>query len=225
MARALLLGFLVGFPIAVSPGPIFFLVLRRTLARGWRSGLVSGLGVATGDATYAALAAFGVAAVTALLIAERRWIGLVGGIAIALIGTLALKHPHPALPRKRGRVEDLTTPQAGEGKMQERNLRAGRDYFSMLALTLSNPSTIISFTAVFAGFGIHVAGGWGPGLALVAGVWLGSVIWWILLTGGASRLRERLTPSIIRGFGLASGVALVAFGVITIGAALSASGR
>ena len=58
MARALALGFLVGFPIAVSPGPIFFLVLRRTLDRGWRSGFVSGLGVGTGDAIYAALAVY-----------------------------------------------------------------------------------------------------------------------------------------------------------------------
>ena len=206
MARALALGFLVGFPIAVSPGPIFFLVLRRTLARGWRSGLVSGLGVATGDATYAALAAFGVAAVTTFLVAERRWIGLVGGIAITLIGLQAFRSPHPDPP-----------PQAGEGGVGT--------YALMVALTLSNPSTILSFTAVFAGLGLHVSGGWGPALALVVGVWLGSVVWWILLTGAAGRLRERLTPSIIRGIGLASGIALVAFGVITIGAALTASGR
>src|ERR1700693_4668797 len=200
MAMALALGFLVGFPIAVSPGPIFFLVLRRTLARGWRSGLVSGLGVATGDATYAALAAFRVAAVMTFLLAERRWIGLVGGIAITLIGTLALKRPLPD-----------PSPRAGEGdvgKGGERDARAGRDYFSILALTLSNPSTILSFTAVFAGLGLHVAGGRGPAVALVVGVWLGSVVWWILLTGVASKLRERLTPSIIRGFGLGSGIAL-----------------
>jgi threonine/homoserine/homoserine lactone efflux protein len=209
MARALVLGFLVGFPIAVSPGPIFFLVLRRTLARGWRSGLVSGLGVATGDATYAALAAFGVAAVTAFLVAERRWIGLLGGIAITLIGLRAFRRPHPG------------PPPAGEEKMQERNLQGGRDYVSILALTLSNPSTILSFTAVFAGLGLHVSGGWGPAFALVVGVWLGSVVWWILLNGAASRLRERLTPSIIRGFGLASGIALVAFGIVTVAAALT----
>jgi len=95
----------------------------------------------------------------------------------------------------------------------------------MVALTLSNPSTILSFTAVFAGLGLHVAGGRGPAVALVVGVWLGSVVWWILLASGASRLRDRLTPSIIRGFGLASGIALVAFGVIATGAALTASGH
>src|ERR1700726_4455809 len=212
MARALALGFLVGFPIAVSPGPLFFLVLRRTLARGWRSGFVSGLGVATGDASYAALAAFGVAAVTTVLVAERRWIGLVGGGAIALIGLQGFRPPPPA-PR----------PQAGEGDVGKgggRDARGRRDYFSILARTLSNPSTILSFTAVFAGLGLHVAGGRGPAVALVVGVWLGAVVWWGLLAGAASRLRERLTPSIIRGFGLVSGIALVAFGVITIGVAL-----
>jgi len=204
MARALALGFLVGFPIAVSPGPIFFLVLRRTLARGWRSGLVSGLGVATGDATYAALAAFGVAAVSTVLIAERRWIGLVGGVAISLIGLRALKGPHPDPP-----------PRAGEGNGQLAGV-----YGSMVALTLSNPSTILSFAAVFAGLGIHVTGGWGPALALVLGVWLGSLTWWLVLTGVASRLRERLTLPTIRCIGTASGIALIGFGVVTIGAAL-----
>jgi threonine/homoserine/homoserine lactone efflux protein len=204
MARALALGFLVGFPIAASPGPIFFLVLRRTLARGWRSGLVSGLGVATGDATYAALAAFGVAAVTNLLIGQRRWIGLAGGIAILLIGLQTLRRPHPDPP-----------PRAGEGSPK----LAGA-YGSMVLLTLSNPSTILSFTAVFAGLGIHVAGGLGPELALVVGVWVGSLAWWILLTGAASSLRERLTPSIIRGFRLVSGIALLGFGAVTIGVAL-----
>ena len=217
MARALALGFLVGFPIAVSPGPIFFLVLRRTLDRGWRSGFVSGLGVGTGDAIYAALAAFGVAAVTTVLLGERRWIGLMGGIAILVIGLRTLASPHPALARERGKGKDL----AGEGTRS--GLAAA--YGSMVALTLSNPSTILSFTAVFAGLGLHVAGGWRPALALVVGVWLGSVVWWILLTGGASRLRERLTPSIIRGVGLFSGIALLGFGVVTVGAALTGDGN
>ena len=210
MARALVLGFLVGFPIALSPGPIFFLVLRRTLARGWPSGFVSGLGVATGDATYAALAAFGVAAVTTFLLAERRWIGLVGGIAIAVIGALTLKRPLP------------NPPPEGEGNLQGGNLKGRKELVSILALTLSNPSTILSFAAVFAGLGIHVAGGWGSALALVVGVWLGSLTWWVLLTGVANRVRERLTPSIIRGFGTVSGVALLGFGVVTVGAALRA---
>src|SRR5919204_3473294 len=97
MARALALGFLVGVPIAATPGPIFFLILRRTLARGWFDGAVSGLGVATGDAAYAALAAFGVTAITSVLISQKRWIGLAGGLAIIVVGARSLmdQRPHP----------------------------------------------------------------------------------------------------------------------------------
>src|SRR6266550_3937322 len=189
MARALALGLLVGFPIAASPGPISFLVLRRTLARGWRSGLVSGLGVATGDAIYAALAAFGVAVVTNVLISQRRWIGLLGGIALVVIGLRTISQKPPPRP----------SPTRG-------------DYASMVALTLTNPPTILSFTAVFAGLGLRVDAGWLPAIALVAGVMLGSAAWWVLMTGLVSLVRDRLTPRITRGIQLISGIALAGFG-------------
>lgn len=200
MARALALGFLVGFPIAASPGPIFFLVLRRTLARGWRSGLVSGLGVATGDATYAAVAGFGVAVVTNVLIGQRRWIGLAGGLVIAVIGLRTIFSS-----RQAGRP--------GPPPRREGNRLVG-NYFSVLALTLSNPPTILSFTAVFAGLGLRVGSGSGPAVALVVGVMLGSALWWVLLTVVASVAREGLTPAITRGIGIVSGIALVASGVL-----------
>src|SRR5437868_10638020 len=197
MTRTLALGFLVGLAIAASPGPMFFLVLRRTLARGRRSGLVSGFGVATGDAIYAALAAFGVAAVTNVLVGQRRWIGLVGGIGLVLIGlkTVVMRAPTPTLPRKRGREND-----------------AGA-YASMVALTLSNPATILSFTAVFAGLGVHVGSGWQP-FGLVAGVMLGSALWWVVLTIVVSLVRERLTAPATRAIGIASGLVLVGFGAL-----------
>ena len=202
MARALVLGFLVGLPIAAAPGPMFFLVIRRTLAREWRSGLVSGFGVATGDAAYAALAAFGVAAITNFLVAERRWISLVGGIALIAIGIrtgVAAHTPPPALPA-RGR----------EGR------HGGREFASALALTLSNPPTILSFAAVFAGLGPRVSAGWGPAVALVLGVMVGSSLWWVALTAIVSAVRERLTPRVTRAIALISGLALVAFGTLIV---------
>ena len=199
MARALALGFLIGFPIAASPGPIFFLVLRRTLARGWRSGLISGVGVATGDAIYAALAAFGVGAVTNLLVAERRWISLVGGIGLVIIGVRTIVgRSSPTLPT-RGR--DVST------------------YVSTVALTLSNPATILSFAAVFAGLGLRVSSGWPSASALVVGVMLGSVLWWVVLTAIVAAARERLTAPITRAIAVVSGVAIVAFGAAIVVAA------
>jgi threonine/homoserine/homoserine lactone efflux protein len=205
MARALALGFLIGFPIAASPGPIFFLVLRRTLSRGWRSGLVGGLGVATGDAIYAGLAAFGVAAVTNVLLGQRRWIGLVGGVAIALIGVRTIRSdPYPGSPPQEGN-------QIGGLAMQ---------YGSMVALTLGNPATILSFIAVFAGFGLRDGAGWQPAVALVAGVMLGSALWWLGLTAVVSLVRRRLTPGITRGISIVAGLALIGFGTVAAASSL-----
>src|SRR6478752_2979772 len=90
MASVLLRGFVLGFVIAASPGPIFFLCLRRTLARGWLTGLVSGFGVATADGFYAALAAFGIGALTSLLVGERRWFALIGGAVLVVLGARTL---------------------------------------------------------------------------------------------------------------------------------------
>jgi threonine/homoserine/homoserine lactone efflux protein len=213
MARALALGLVVGFVIAASPGPIFFLVLRRTLARGWRSGLVSGLGIATGDAIYAALAAFGVAVITTFLMSQRRWIGFVGGIALMLIGVQTiLRPPQPSAPRPDGAA---TATRGVRG--------SSADYASMVALTLSNPATILSFTAVFAGLGLRVDPGWPSSLGLVVAVMLGSAAWWILLAGLISSVRERLTPGMTRAISLGSGVALIGFGAWTAARALSSS--
>ena len=120
MARALALGFLVGVPIAATPGPIFFLILRRTLARGWFDGAVSGLGVATGDAAYAALAAFGVTAITSVLISQKRWIGLVGGMAIIAIGARIVasrQDPLPNPPHKGEGIVTVASPVSGRRHM------------------------------------------------------------------------------------------------------------
>src|SRR2546428_8296846 len=159
MASNLLRGLVLGFAIAASPGPIFFVWLRRTLTRGWSSGVASGLGVATGDGLYAALAAFGVAVVTSALVAQRRWLALVGGAALLALGLrIVLISPtrsEPPVPTGAGWTSN---------------------YLSTLGLTLTNPATILAFAAVFAGLGLGRAGG-GPSAVLpVAGLLLGSTL-------------------------------------------------
>ena len=210
MASALALGFLVGFPIAASPGPIFFLVLRRTLAGGWRNGLVSGLGVATGDATYAALAAFGVAVVTNFLIGQRHWIGLAGGIALVLIGLRVLI------------VHGVHADNPHDGERNGTRKRLASAYLSILALTLGNPPTILSFTAVFAGLGLRVGAGWPPAIGLVVGVMVGSATWWVVMTALVSALRHRVTPAVTRVIAIGSGLALIGFGLVAAAGAATA---
>jgi threonine/homoserine/homoserine lactone efflux protein len=200
MASVLLRGFLLGFVIAASPGPIFFLCLRRTLTRGWLTGLVSGFGVATADGFYAALAAFGIGAVTSVLVGERFWLALVGGVVLILIGLRTVMDPPKTLD-PAATVNGAGLPWA---------------YLSTLGLTIANPSTIVSFAALVAALGIGIGGGYLPPAVLVLGVFAGSATWWCLLAGIGASLRARLTPRVVRGIGALSGLAVTGLGVLAV---------
>ena len=200
MSSVVLRGFALGFAIAASPGPIFFLCLRRTLLRGRLIGLVSGLGVATADGFYAALAAFGVGAVTSILVGERRWLALGGGIALVILGLrTVVGRPAPS---------DAALSTNGSG--------LGWAYVSTLGLTITNPATIISFAALVAALGIGFSGGYLRPSLLVLGVFLGSATWWCVLAGLVAGLRARVTPRVVRGISVLSGLAIIALGALAI---------
>jgi threonine/homoserine/homoserine lactone efflux protein len=202
MDLAIARGFVFGFTIAAAVGPISLLVIRRTLTEGRAVGLASGLGVATADGTYGAIAAFGLGTITDLLVDARQVLGLVGGLFLLWLAWSTAR----SVPRDTA----STLPRRGG--------LAGA-YLSILGLTLTNPATILAFGALFAG--LDVTGGDTTGAAMIAiGVLLGSVAWWILLTSVLAPLRTRVTPTWIRRINLASGIAIGAFAVVAIASAV-----
>ena len=209
MASVLLRGFVLGFVIAASPGPIFFLCLRRTLARGWLNGLVSGFGVATADGFYAALAAFGIGAVTSVLVGERRWLALIGGAVLVLLGLRIL------FERPSAASQD-DSPKAGAPAGAAKVSGLTWAYLSTLGLTITNPTTIISFAALVATLGIGVSGGLLPPALLVLGVFAGSATWWFVLAVFGAALRARVTPRVVHGISTFSGLAIAALGVLAV---------
>ena len=205
MSSLLLRGFALGFAIAASPGPIFFLCLRRTLLRGRVYGIVSGLGVATADAFYASVAAFGIAVITAAVISGRRPLAVIGGAVLIGLGVRILFERHDR-PAEAG----VTT---GRGLASA--------YASTLGLTITNPATIISFAALATTLGLGAVGGLAKPAALVAGVLIGSATWWCLLAVAASHIRTRLTPAVVRGISTSSGLAIAVLGMLAIYSAFS----
>jgi threonine/homoserine/homoserine lactone efflux protein len=192
-------GFVLGFTIAAAVGPISLLVIRRTLAEDRVVGLVSGLGVATADATYGAIAAFGLTAVTDLLVDGRRVLGVVGGLFLLWLAWRTFR----AVPSAHASAD------AGA----RRGLFPA--YLSTLGLTLTNPMTILSFAALFVGLG--VTGGDAAGAAsLTAGVFAGSAAWWVVLVGVVGALRSRVTPRALRAVNLASGLLIGAFAIVSL---------
>jgi threonine/homoserine/homoserine lactone efflux protein len=195
-------GLAVGFTVAAAVGPISLLTIRRTIAHGRLYGLVSGLGVAAADASYGAIAAFGLTAISAVLVGARTVLGLVGGgfLVWLAIRTIRARPPEPTA--------------AG----QDRPGLVGA-FLSIYGLTMTNPMTILSFAGIFAGLGLAGRGGLDAAL-LTLGVLLGSSLWWVVLTAAVGRLRSRLTPRVLTWINLVSGAVLLVFGVVAIVAAL-----
>lgn len=201
MLEFLLRGIVLGFSIAAPVGPIGVLCIRRTLSDGRLTGLVSGLGAASADALYGSIAGFGLTLISGWLTAQQTWLALLGGGYLVYLGLrTALAQP----------AEQAARPQHSGGGL----LGA---YTSTLFLTLTNPLTILSFAAVFAGFGLASrAADYAQAAALVGGVFLGSAGWWLLLSGGVSLLRSRMTPALLRSVNILSGLVLVGFGLLAL---------
>jgi threonine/homoserine/homoserine lactone efflux protein len=90
-------------------------------------------------------------------------------------------------------------------------------YSSTFFLTLTNPMTIFSFAAVFAGFGLAgVRGSIISSSALILGVFLGSALWWLFLVGVFSIFRKRFHTHQLRWVNLISGVIFIATGIVAL---------
>jgi threonine/homoserine/homoserine lactone efflux protein len=196
-------GLIIGFTIAAAVGPISLLVIRRTIEHGGIYGFASGLGVATADASYGAIAAFGLTAVTSALVSGKLVLGLVGGAIIVLLGIRTM------LSRPGEVARDADRPGL-----------AGA-FASIYALTMTNPLTILSFAAVFAGLGLVSGSSFIDAAVLTLGVWAGSTLWWVVLTAIVTWLRERVSPRVLLWVNRISGAALVVFGVVAVAVALA----
>jgi threonine/homoserine/homoserine lactone efflux protein len=199
----LLRGFVLGFTIAAAVGPISLLVIRRTIAQGRVVGLASGLGVATADATYGAIAAFGLTAVTDLLLDWRRALALIGGVFLLWLAWRTAR----------------TVP--GEAAAETNGKRRGLPgaYLGLLGLTLTNPMTILSFAALFVGLGV-TGGNLAGATLLTLGVFAGSSAWWVVLTTVIGALRSRVRTTWMRRVNIASGLLIGAFAVVALATAL-----
>jgi len=197
-------GMALGFSIAAPIGPIGILCVRRTVTEGRAYGLVSGLGAATADAMYGMVAGFGLSFISSLLIGQKTWLSLIGGVFLCYLG-----------------IRTFVSKPAEQGASPQRGGLLGA-YASTLFLTLTNPMTIMFFAAVFAGLGIaNAPGGYASSALLVAGVFLGSAMWWLVLAGGSSLFLGKLSSEHWRWINRLSGLVLVVFGTASLLSSMS----
>jgi threonine/homoserine/homoserine lactone efflux protein len=192
-------GLAIGFSIAAPVGPIGVLCIRRTLAEGRISGLISGLGAATADAVYGCVAGFGLTFISNFLVSQQTWLRLAGGLFLCFLGVKTLL----AKPAERAADAEGTSLFGA--------------YASTFFLTLTNPMTILSFAAIFAGLGLAGTGGsYASAGMLVLGVFIGSALWWLFLSGGAGLFRNKLGTGGLRWINRLSGAIITGFGVLAL---------
>jgi threonine/homoserine/homoserine lactone efflux protein len=195
----LLEGLAIGFSLAAPVGPVGVLCIRRTIAYGSRRGLIVGLSAACADMLYGIVAAFGVTLISNFIIQEQYWIRLVGGVLLLILGYHTFKS-HAS----------TDTPINGTNG----HIRA---FISTFLLTLTNPMTLFAFAAVFAGIGLDkiIGDNW-SGAFLVAGVFLGSLGWFTLLTTLVHFFREKITANGLTLVNKIAGTLLILFGAFTL---------
>jgi putative LysE/RhtB family amino acid efflux pump len=187
MVESITKGVLLGFCIAAPVGPIGTLVLKQSLRQGRVAGLASGLGAALADMSYGFLAAAGVR----LAAGYARPIAILGG---SFLLWLAWKSWREAP------VENIAVTKSED---------LSHSVATTFVLTLSNPMTILSFAAMIASTGVDAP------IYFVAGVFLGSMLWWTLLSTAAAWLSAFVE---VRGIVLnrIAAITLGAFGVWAI---------
>jgi threonine/homoserine/homoserine lactone efflux protein len=194
-------GIVIGLSVAAPIGPMALLCIRRTLAHGRVVGLVSGVGVATADAVYGAVAAFGLTSISSFLVDIQDTVRLGGGFFLCYLGWSIVRS-------QATEVIATADPRASDHAAA---------FVSTFGLTLTNPATVLTFAAIFSGFGVAAEGaGSGSAAALVAGVFAGSALWWLVLTTGTGKLRFWLTPARLTVINRTCGSAILVFGVLAI---------
>jgi len=191
-------GIFIGFAMAVPVGPIGIMCIRKTLTEGRLRGLIIGLGAATADLFYGCVAAFGLTVISDTLDSQRIWIRLVGGALLLFLGIRTFR-AQPTDPKFHIHSSGIL-----------------RSYLTTVFLTLTNPLTIFAFIAVFAALGLGIGLRIFSASTLVAGVFIGSCLWFFLLSSGTILFRDKLDLVGLRWVNRIAGILIIISGVIAM---------
>jgi threonine/homoserine/homoserine lactone efflux protein len=186
----------IGLTLAAPVGPIALICIRRTVAEGKFHGIASGLGVATADSFYAAVAVLGLTAISGFIISNEELFRTVASIGLILIG-----------------VKIYLTVPPGICTSEEHGTYL-KDYLSMVAIAIVNPLTLLFFVAILPGFGVVFPGtSFLSSIEFVAGIFLGSTAWWVFLCTSLGSVRSCISSDNLRTINRVSGILITCIGV------------
>ena len=191
-------GAAAGIAISAPVGPVNVLCISRTLTKGPRAGLISGLGAAAADTIYGSIAGFSISFIIQFLLKEEFWIRIFGGILLIGIG---IRYYF----KKPGSLEE-----------QKQKESPHAEFVSAFLLNLTNPTTVLSFLAVLAVLRMADQRAWWQTLVLVGGIFTGAMVWWIIVTIAVNHFRDRFDDRATLWMNRIGGLAIGAFGILTM---------
>ncbi len=195
----LIKGLIIGFSIAAPVGPIGVLTIKRTLTEGRISGFVTGMGAAMADTVYGIIAAFGLTVISSFLLTNEFWIKLIGGLFLLFLGVKSF----------------VTKPASKAANVDSKGLF--NNFISTFFLTVTNPTTILSFLAIFAGLGLGTTKtDYSSSMTLVLGIFIGSALWWLILSSIVSFFQDKITTNKLIWINRLSGLIIISFGLFAL---------
>lgn len=194
----LIRGLLIGLIFGVPAGAIGALTIQRTLNGGFSAGLTTGLGSSTADLLYACVGIFGVTLVSDFLSRYQRPISVLGGLLIGALGIHIFR-------------------QKPQNQQQESNrTKLPLCFASSFAIAVTNPATVLAFLMAFTAFEITGEQTGEQSVQLIAGIFLGTLCWWSILSGITSIFRSRSNHRIYQLLNWVLGCSMLVFGGIIL---------
>lgn len=184
-------GFILGFSVAAPVGPIGLLCIRRSLFEGAMAGIATGMGAAIADTLYGVVAAFGLTFVSSTLVNQAGLFRIIGSLFLIYLGIKIF----------------LSMPPIESTPVKNKTLK--NSFFSSFLLTVTNPMTILSFSAAFAGLGLGSTSAQASALFMVSGVLIGSAMWWLFLSVTTATFRKVISYKVLIWVNRISGILLI----------------
>ncbi len=195
-------GILIGLAVSIPLGPLGMLCIQRTVNKNWEAGLLSGLGIAVADTIYAIVAGFSLSIIINFIRSYEIYFKILGLVILIGLG-LYIFRKNPA--------KDIQ-------KFKRRGSSYIQDFLSTFFITLSNPLSVFVFIAIFSGYSIVLQlSQLGEAFMIIAGIFIGSSIWWMVLTGLANLFRHKFTIDLLKWANRIIGIAIIVLALILFG--------
>lgn len=169
-------GVAIGILISAPMGPVGILCIQRTLLKGRKTGLYTGIGAAISDLIYCILTGFGLSFIEEFLERNQNVIQLAGSaVLIAFAIYLFKKNPASSLKTPEQKAEQISP---------HKNILGG------FLFTFSNPLILFLIIGLFARFNFSIPEiSFYYYLAGYAAIFFGAILWWEFVTFSVNKLR------------------------------------